>query len=145
MRWRILVIDDDAGVRETIKQTLDERGYEVITAENGALGLAASRRSRPDPAITDIVLPVREGLQTIRELRRERPDLPITAISAGDRAARHDFLEIARQLGVWEIVVKPFDLDEFAALSPSCDLASNHTVRVMALILNPARSGLDHR
>jgi DNA-binding response OmpR family regulator len=120
MRWRILVIDDDAGVRETIKQTLDERGYEVITATNGALGLAAFRNAPPDLAITDIVMPVMEGLQTIRELRCERPDLPIIAISAGDRAARHDFLEIARQLGVWEIVVKPFDPDEFAALVESC-------------------------
>jgi CheY-like chemotaxis protein len=117
---RILVIDDDAGVRETIKQTLDDRGYEVITATNGALGLAALRGARPDLAITDIVMPVMEGLQTIREMRRERPDLPIIAISAGDRTARHDFLEIAKQLGVWEVVVKPFDPDEFAAVVESC-------------------------
>jgi CheY-like chemotaxis protein len=117
---RVLVIDDDAGVRETIKQTLDERGYEVVTAVNGARGLAAFRDARPDLAVTDIVMPVMEGLQTIREMRRERPDLPIIAISAGDRAARRDFLEIARQLGVREIVVKPFDPDEFAALVENC-------------------------
>jgi DNA-binding response OmpR family regulator len=73
MTRRILVIDDDAGVRETIRQTLDERGYEVITAVNGALGLAAFRGARPDLAITEIVMPVMEGLQTIRELRRRRP------------------------------------------------------------------------
>ena len=120
MRWRILVIDDDAGVRETIRQTLDERGYEVITAVNGALGLAAFRDAPPDLAITDIIMPVMEGLQTIRALRCERPEMPIIAMSAGARGARHDLLEIARQLGVWEIVVKPFDPDDLAALVESC-------------------------
>jgi DNA-binding response OmpR family regulator len=117
---RILVIDDDAGVRETIRQTLDERGYEVITAVNGALGLAAFRDAPPDLAITDIIMPVMEGLQTIRALRCERPEMPIIAMSAGARGARHDLLEIARQLGVWEIVVKPFDPDDLAALVESC-------------------------
>ena len=117
---RILVIDDDAGVREAIRQTLDERGYEVITAVNGALGLAAFRDAPPDLAITDIILPVMEGLQTIRTLRCERPEMPIIAMSAGAPGARHDFLEIARQLGVWETVVKPFDPDDLAALVESC-------------------------
>jgi DNA-binding response OmpR family regulator len=117
---RILVIDDDTGVRETIRQTLDERGYEVITAVNGALGLAAFRDAPPDLAITDIIMPVMEGLQTIRALRCERPEMPIIAMSAGARGARHDLLEIARQLGVWEIVVKPFDPDDLAALVESC-------------------------
>jgi DNA-binding response OmpR family regulator len=117
---RILVIDDDTGVRKTIRQTLDERGYEVITAVNGALGLAAFRDAPPDLAITDIIMPVMEGLQTIRALRCERPEMPIIAMSAGARGARHDLLEIARQLGVWEIVVKPFDPDDLAALVESC-------------------------
>jgi DNA-binding response OmpR family regulator len=120
MTRRILVIDDDAAVRETIMQTLDERGYEVITAENGALGLAASRRARPDLAITDIVMPVMEGLQTIRELRRERPAMPIVAISCGSHAGRNVLLDIARQLGAWEVLVKPFDLDELAARVECC-------------------------
>jgi DNA-binding response OmpR family regulator len=96
--------EDDAGVRETSRQRLE----------------AAFRDARPDLAITDIVMPLMEGLQTIRELRRERPNLPIIAISAAARGARQDFLEIARQLGVWEIVVEPFDPAEFAALVESC-------------------------
>jgi PAS domain-containing protein len=61
-----------------------------------------------------------EGLQTIRELRRERPAVPIIAISAGGRGGRHDILEIARQLGAWEILVKPFDPDELVARIASC-------------------------
>jgi DNA-binding response OmpR family regulator len=120
MMHRILVIDDDAGVRDTIRRTLDGHPYEVITAENGEHGLSVCRSTPPDLVITDIVMPTMEGLQTIRELRRERPTLPIIAISAGGRGRRHDFLEIARQLGAWEILVKPFDPDELVALIESC-------------------------
>jgi DNA-binding response OmpR family regulator len=120
MTRRILVIDDDAGVRETIRRALDEHPYEVITAENGARGLSVFRSAPADLVITDIVMPTMEGLQAIRELRRERPALPIIAISAGGRGGRHDFLEIARRLGAWEILVKPFDPDELIARIESC-------------------------
>jgi DNA-binding response OmpR family regulator len=120
MTHRILVIDDDDGVRETIRLALDEHVYEVITAENGERGLSAFRRTPPDLVITDIVMPAMEGLQTIRELRRQRPAMPIIAISAGGRGERHDFLEIARRLGAWEILVKPFDPDELVARIESC-------------------------
>jgi two-component system chemotaxis response regulator CheY len=120
MMRRILVIDDDAGVRETIRQTLDGHPYEVISAENGERGLSVCRSTPPDLVITDIVMPTMEGLQTIRELRRQRPALPIIAISAGSRGGRHDFLEIARQLGAWETLGKPFDPDELVARIESC-------------------------
>jgi CheY-like chemotaxis protein len=85
MTRRILVAGDHAGVRATIGDLLDERGYEVITAENGALGLAAFSAAPSDLAITHIVMPVMEGLETIRAFRSERPDMPIIAVSAGAR------------------------------------------------------------
>jgi DNA-binding response OmpR family regulator len=120
MTRRILVIDDDAGVLETIRVALEEEGYEVVTAENGDSGLAAFRRRLPDLVITDIVMPVTEGLQTIREIRRLRPALPILAASAGGRSGQHDFLDIARQLGAWDVIAKPFDPDELVARVKSC-------------------------
>jgi DNA-binding response OmpR family regulator len=120
MRRRILVIDDDPGVRSTLAAMLEERGYHVSLAENGERGLAAFRRERPDLVITDIVMPVKEGLETIRELRSEQPEVPIIAISAGARMGRHDFLDIARQLGVWDVAAKPFDPDDFIARVERC-------------------------
>jgi DNA-binding response OmpR family regulator len=120
MSKRILIIDDDLVVRDTLITILEERGYEVITAVNGEQGLAIFRRERPDLLVTDIVMPVKEGLQTIREIREEWPDMKIIAISGGSRTERHDFLEIARQLGAWDVVVKPFDVDDFVARVDRC-------------------------
>ena len=120
MSQRILVIDDDAGVRETIRIALEAEGYEVVDASDGQQGLAAFRRRVPDLVITDIVMPVTEGLQTIREIRRLRPAAPILAVSAGGRGGQHDFLQIARSLGAWEVIAKPFDPDELVARVKSC-------------------------
>jgi DNA-binding response OmpR family regulator len=120
MSKRILIIDDDLAVRDTLITILADHGYEVITAVNGEQGLAVFRRERPDLLVTDIVMPVKEGLQTIREIREEWPDMKIIAISGGSRTERHDFLEIARQLGAWDVVVKPFDVDDFVARVDRC-------------------------
>lgn len=120
MSKRILIIDDDLAVRDTLIAILEDHGYEVITAVNGEQGLAVFRRERPDLLVTDIVMPVKEGLQTIREIREEWPDMKIIAISGGSRTERHDFLEIARQLGAWDVVVKPFDVDDFVARVDRC-------------------------
>jgi DNA-binding response OmpR family regulator len=117
---RILIIDDDAAVRTTLTAILEEHGYEIMVAENGQRGLAVFREARPDLLVTDIVMPVKEGLQTIIEIRREQPDMKIIAISGGSRSARHDFLDIARQLGAWDVIVKPFDPEDLAARIELC-------------------------
>lgn len=120
MSQRILVIDDDADVRQTIRMALESEGYDVIEAADGRQGLASFCSRVPDLVITDIVMPVTEGLQTIREIRRLRPAAPIVAVSAGGRQGQHDYLDIARRLGAWEVVTKPFDPDELLARVRSC-------------------------
>jgi DNA-binding response OmpR family regulator len=120
MSKRILIIDDDLAVRDALITILEEHGYEVITAVNGAEGLAVFRRERPDLLVTDIVMPVKEGLQTIREIREEWPDVKIIAISGGSRTERHDFLDIALQLGARDVIVKPFDVDDFVVRVGRC-------------------------
>jgi CheY-like chemotaxis protein len=117
---KILVIDDDVVVRETIIQVLEDKGYIVISAEDGKRGVAAFRAERPDLVITDIIMPEKEGIQTIMEIRADRPDAKIIAVSGGGRIGNTDFLKIARQLGAADVIAKPFDPDDFILRVARC-------------------------
>src|SRR6185437_14694121 len=113
---KILVIDDNLVVRNTIVQILESEGYEVISAEDGRRGLYVFRNEHPDLVVTDIIMPEKEGIETIRDIRGEVPDAKIIAISGGGRIGNTDFLKIARQLGASDIVAKPLDPDHFLHL-----------------------------
>jgi CheY-like chemotaxis protein len=120
MGARILVIDDDAAVRETLRQVLESAGHAVTCAEDGERGLEAFETARPDLVITDIIMPEREGIATILELRRRRPDRPIVAISGGGRTGGTDFLTMARRLGADAALPKPFELEELLDTVARC-------------------------
>lgn len=117
---KILVIDDDALVRKSIVHLLEGADYDVQDAEDGARGMALFRSERPDLVITDIVMPEQEGIQTIPEMRKAKPDAKIIAISGGGRIGNTDFLKIASHLGAMAVIAKPFDADEFLALVKDC-------------------------
>jgi CheY-like chemotaxis protein len=70
----VLVIDDEPIVRHSLEILLETYGYQVALARNGEQGLAAFRRIRPDLVLTDIVMPIQDGIETILTMRRERPD-----------------------------------------------------------------------
>lgn len=106
---KILIIDDEPMVRHMVARILDRAGYVTIAAANGSLGLAAFRRERPALVITDIIMPEREGIGTIRQILRERPGTPIIAISGGTISGAADFLAMARELGATAILRKPFE------------------------------------
>jgi DNA-binding NtrC family response regulator len=114
---KILVIDDDAVVRTTIEQILEVAGYQVLCTEDGVRGMAVFRNEAPDLIITDVIMPEQEDIQTITEMRKEKPDAKIIAISGGGRVANTDFLRIARALGA---IAKPFDADEFLTVVKNC-------------------------
>jgi CheY-like chemotaxis protein len=113
---KILVIDDNIVVRNTIAQILETEGYSVISAEDGRRGLSMFRSEKPDLVITDIIMPEKEGIETIRDIRGEYPEAKIIAISGGGRIGNTDFLKIARQLGASDVVAKPLDPDQFVAI-----------------------------
>ncbi|HEX4193911.1 MAG TPA: response regulator [Stellaceae bacterium] len=117
---KILVIDDNMVVRNTIVQILESEGYEVISAEDGRRGLFVFRSEKPDLVVTDIIMPEKEGIETIRDIRGEVPDAKIIAISGGGRIGNTDFLKIARQLGASDIVAKPLDPDHFLDVVKNC-------------------------
>jgi CheY-like chemotaxis protein len=109
---KILVIDDDHLVRYALSRILLSNGYEVVTASDGKRGMAVLRAEHPDVVITDIIMPEQEGIDTIIQIRRERPAIKIIAISGGGRIRNVDFLEMAHSLGASEVIAKPFEANE---------------------------------
>jgi len=105
---RILVADDEPGVRNYLREVLETAGYEVTEAADGEQALKAARAGRVDLVITDLVMPEREGIETIRALRKEASGVGIIAISG---ALGPQFLEIARVLGAQAVLSKPLRAD----------------------------------
>lgn len=107
----ILLIDDDALLRDTVRQMLELDGHHVTEAPNGRVGLELCRQARSfDLVITDMLMPELDGAQFIVELRRQHPHIPVLAISGGRRALSPQFnLETAGLLGATRQLSKPFD------------------------------------
>ena len=111
----ILVIDDDASVREVVSEMLRMEGHDVAIAENGREAIELLSRRRFDLVITDLIMPEKEGIETISEIRRTDQDIPIVAISGGGRLGPGDYLETARFIGADATLAKPFARQELLA------------------------------
>ncbi len=107
----ILLIDDDTSLREIIAMILEHAGHAVRQASDGSRGVALFRAAPADLVITDLIMPGQEGIQTIVELRREHPKLPIIAISGGLLNSEL-YLKLASKLGAHRTLAKPFSGDE---------------------------------
>lgn len=107
----ILVIEDEPGMRTIISKILTAEGHSVIEANDGGAGLRAFRTADPALVITDILMPDKEGIETIRELRSGHPDLKIIAISGGGQSGKLNFLDIAKTFGANFVLQKPFKAD----------------------------------
>jgi DNA-binding response OmpR family regulator len=111
---RILVIDDDYQIRTMLRQYLESEGYKVKEATDGISGLAILREFPIDLAIVDLIMPNKEGLETIPEIQRDFKGLKVIAISGGGRIGPSSYLPMAQSLGANRTFAKPFDLDEIA-------------------------------
>ena len=109
---RILVIDDDAQMRNMLRQMLESEGHTAAVAENGKEGLLQMRTHPFDLVITDLIMPEKEGIETIQELRKSYPDLKIIAISGGGRYGQLEYLPVAKKLGADSTLAKPFRKQE---------------------------------
>jgi CheY-like chemotaxis protein len=110
---KILVFDDEPSILLMLKKMLEKAGHEVDLALNGRDGLALFEKNRPDLVITDIIMPQKEGLETILELRKMYPDLKIIAISGGGRIGPDEYLPSAKIFGANMIFQKPLVQKEF--------------------------------
>ena len=109
---KILLVDDDALVRDSLAIALEGAGYEVVTAVNGDEGLEALGHQAFDAVILDMLMPEREGIEPIREIRKSIQTLPVLAISGGDKTGWTDFLRMASILGATDTLAKPFTASE---------------------------------
>ncbi len=113
----ILLIDDDEGFRTMLRRALQRVGYTVIEAEEGGAALRALSGATVDLVITDIIMPGKEGIETILALRRTHPELKIIAVSGGGRRKPEGYLDVAKDFGAVHVLRKPFDNEElFAAI-----------------------------
>ncbi len=104
---KILLIDDDNGLRAVLAKALGYAGHEVIQAPDGQQGCELFRATAFDVVITDLVMPVQEGVETIVQLRRENPNVPIIAISGGLTNSAL-YLTMAQKIGARKVLGKPF-------------------------------------
>jgi len=104
----ILVVDDDPGVRDVIRSMLESAGYAVRVAANGKEAMKILRDDGIDLILTDLVMPEQEGIETIKALRREYPDLKVIAMSG---AFGGDYLRIAAYLGAHGTLAKPIQME----------------------------------
>jgi len=111
MTDRILIVEDDDGIRETLKYHLDTAGYLVTEARDGALGLRLARTSRPDLVLLDLMLPGMSGMEFCRALRRSSR-VPIIMVTAKDSEV--DKI-VGLELGADDYVTKPFSVREVLA------------------------------
>ncbi len=105
---RILLVDDEEAFRVALAKILQLEKHEVTTAADGAEALKLVLRSQFDLVITDLVMPEKEGLETILELRKLLPDMKIIAMSGGGRGSAYDYLKIASKMGAARTLAKPF-------------------------------------
>jgi len=123
---RILVIDDDRLVRGTIQGMLAADGHECVLATDGEDGVRQFRAERFDLVLCDIFMPRKDGLETIREIRRLSASVPIVAMTGsyaratgGNRLAP-GFLEPSTQAGATKTIAKPFRLEELLGIVRIC-------------------------
>jgi len=108
----VLVIDDDPAMRSTLRRILERDDHEVHEAEDGDRGIRAFRARPTDVVITDIIMPGKEGIETILELREEAPGVRILVISGGGTMEAETMLDDATAIGADSSLAKPFTIDQ---------------------------------
>ncbi len=104
---KILIIDDEAPVRKMLSKLLTTHNYETLEAENGKVGIKLYNEHHPDLIITDLIMPEKEGMECIRELKKINPDIKIIAISGGGVTNSDIYLKVAKKLGAIRTFSKP--------------------------------------
>ncbi len=117
---RILIIDDEEAIREMFRDALEQAGHDVVEAENGQKGIALQQSVGFDLVITDMIMPVQDGIETIKLLHKSYPELPILAISGGGRMNDLSLLLGAGLEGAAMTLIKPFTVGKLMDAVGQC-------------------------
>lgn len=111
----VLVVDDDEQVCAMIKTALEAAGYEVYAARDGNQATRLMRELQPQVLITDLIMPEKEGLELIKEVRRNFPAVGIIAMTGGAKIEPEPYLKLASKLGADALLTKPFSFEELVS------------------------------
>jgi two-component system, OmpR family, alkaline phosphatase synthesis response regulator PhoP len=145
---KILVVDDESAILQTLRFNLERSGYAVVTAGDGRTAIAMAQREQPDLIVLDIMLPVLDGVEACKEIRKFSP-VPIIMLTAKDQEIDK---VLALELGADDYVTKPFALHEFLArvkarLRRQNSAAPGHdeAIALGEIVLDPSRQQLTVR
>lgn len=110
---RVLIIDDEDQFRSMLRQFLESSGYEVVEAANGEEGVKLFFEKPADMVISDIIMPEKEGIETVMEIKREFPDAKVIVVSGGGWYGTDLDFDMAAKLGALTLK-KPFELQELS-------------------------------
>jgi DNA-binding NtrC family response regulator len=109
---RILIIDDESQIRSMLRLMLERVGYEVVEAPDGIEGIRQYREKPADLIITDLIMPNKDGIGMIIDLKKEFPNVKIIAMSGGGVNRPEGYLDGAKKLGASRTLTKPIDRDQ---------------------------------
>ncbi|MBA3012589.1 MAG: response regulator [Proteobacteria bacterium] len=115
MPRQILVIDDEKSICSLLRQLFERQGYQVLLAGNGNAGIQLFKENPVDLVIVDLIMPEKDGIETIRELKLLDADIKIIAISGGGVIRPDLYLKLARKFGAIYSFQKPIQNDEMLA------------------------------
>lgn len=108
MAISVLIVDDSKTVCRSVETLLCEAGYSASTAYTGKEGMRMWQEIQPELVVTDIMMPERDGIEMMMEIRRHRPQAKILAMTAFHHSGSVDFADMLRQLGADDVLIKPF-------------------------------------
>jgi DNA-binding response OmpR family regulator len=116
-RGNVLVVEDDAELLQVMARGLEAAGYTVFTAASGEAGLQSFRAEPPDLVVCDIVMPDRDGIELIPEMKSLQPTVKVLAVSGRQMIGALDVLNLARRMGADATLAKPFAMDALLAIA----------------------------
>jgi len=112
----VLIIDDDPQIRELWRDVLQEEGLRVLDAPSGVDGVQVAKDHAVDLVVTDILMPDKDGIETLREIKAEQPALKVVVVSGGGVTMQPTFLNVAKKFGADATLQKPVDIGEFCSV-----------------------------